>query len=102
MELPARGVEGTLFVFPAVVDQRSAILVDYIADEFFGGYLSQRRGLVHVADDLSAEKPPMVDVVLDGSFGQTGLGEVKEEGMKYSTSCRPMGEPALPTTSSPF
>ena len=80
VELPARGVERTLFVFPAVVDQRSAILVDYIADEFFGGYLSQRRGLVHVADDLSAEQPHVVDMVLDGSFGKPGLGEVNEKG----------------------
>ena len=80
MELPARGVEGTLLVFPAVVDQRSAVLVDYIADEFFGGFLSQRRGFVHVADDLSAEQPHIIDMVLDGSFGKPGLDEVNEEG----------------------
>jgi hypothetical protein len=35
--------------------------------------------LVHLADDLSAEKPHIVDMVLDGPLRQTRLGEVKEE-----------------------
>ena len=69
MELPAGGVEGALLVFPAVVDQRSAVLVDHIADELFRGDLSQGRVFVQVADDLSAENPQVVDVSLDGSFG---------------------------------
>ena len=80
VELPAGGVEGALFVFPAVVDQRSAVLVDHVGDELFRSYLSQRRVFVHVTDDLSAEQPHIVDVALDGSFRQAGLGEVKEEG----------------------
>ena len=37
---------------------------------------------MHVADDLSAEKPYIVDVVLDGPFRQVGLGEVNQEGHK--------------------
>ncbi len=40
-----------------------AVLVDYSADELFGVHLSQRRGFVHVADDLSAEQPHIVDMV---------------------------------------
>jgi hypothetical protein len=80
VKLAAGGVEGALLVFPAVVDQRAAVLMDYVADKLFRGALSQPRLFVHVADDLSAEKPHIVDVVLDGSFRQTGLGEVKEEG----------------------
>jgi len=64
------------------MDERSAIIVYHIADELFGGNLPQRRVFVHVADDLSAEHPHVVDVVLDGSFRQTGLGEVKEEGQE--------------------
>jgi hypothetical protein len=40
VELPARGVEGALLIFPGVMDQRPAVLVDYIADELFDGYLS--------------------------------------------------------------
>ena len=39
VELAAGGVEGALLVFPAVVDQRAAVLVDYITDELFGGNL---------------------------------------------------------------
>ena len=80
VELPAGGVEGLLLVFPAVVDKRAAILVDYVADELFSGYLSQRRIFVHVANDLSTEQPHIVDVILDGSFRQAGPDEVKEEG----------------------
>jgi transposase len=80
VELAAGRVEGTLLVFPSVVNERTAALIDYAADKSFRGELSQRGLFVDVADDLSAEKPHIVDVVLDGSFRQTGLGEVKEEG----------------------
>ena len=38
--LPAGGVEGALPVFPAVVDERAAVLVDHIADKLFRGDLS--------------------------------------------------------------
>jgi hypothetical protein len=62
------------------MDEGPAVLVDHGADKLFGGSFSQTRLFVHVTDDLSAEKPHIVDVVLDGSFRQTGLGEVKEEG----------------------
>jgi hypothetical protein len=80
VELAAGGVEGALLVFPAVVDERPAVLIDHVANKLFRGTLSQTRLVVHVADDLSAEKPHIVDVVLDGPFRKTGLGEVKEEG----------------------
>ena len=80
VELPACGVEGALLVFPSVMDQRSTILVDHIPDKLFRSDLSQRRLFVHVTDDLSAEQPHIVDVILDGSFLQVGPGEVKEEG----------------------
>jgi hypothetical protein len=80
VELAAGGVEGALLVFRAVVDQRPAVLIDHVANKLFRGALSQTRLFVHVADDLSAEKPHIVDVVLDGPFRQTGPGEVEEEG----------------------
>src|ERR1035438_6330085 len=80
VELPARGVEGALLVFPAVMDQWPAVLVDYSADELFGGHLSQRRVLVHVPDNLPAEQPHVVDMVLDGPFRQAGPGKVKKKG----------------------
>ena len=69
-----------LLVFPAVVDQWAAILVDRLAEELFDWDLSQRRIFVEVADDLSAESPQVVDVLWDGSFRQAGPGEVKQEG----------------------
>jgi hypothetical protein len=80
VELAAGGVEGALLVFPAVVNQRAAVLVDYIADELFRSNLPQMRVFVHVANDLSAKQPHIVDVVLDGSFRQAALDEMKEEG----------------------
>ena len=54
VELPAGGIEGALLVFPAIVYQGAAVLVDHIADHLFRGDLSQRRLFVQVADDLSA------------------------------------------------
>jgi hypothetical protein len=61
------------------VYQWAAILVNDIADQLFRGDLPQRRVFVQIADDLSAEHPHIVDVVLDGSFRQAGLNEMKHE-----------------------
>ena len=69
MELPASGVEGEWLVFLAVVDQRSAVGADDIADKMFRGDLAQRRVVIEVADDLSAENPQVVDVLLNGALG---------------------------------
>ena len=69
VELPASGIEGALLVFPAVMDQRSTVLVDDIADELFGGNLPQRGVFVEVANDLTAENPEVINVSLYGSFG---------------------------------
>jgi hypothetical protein len=82
VEFAAGGVKGSLLVFPSVVNQGAAVLVDCIANELFGGHLSQGRVLVQVADDLSAEQPHIIDVVLDGSFRQAGPGEVIKEGQE--------------------
>jgi hypothetical protein len=40
VELAAGGVEGALLVFPAVVDQRAAVLMDHVADKLFRRSLS--------------------------------------------------------------
>jgi hypothetical protein len=53
--------------------------MDHVADKLFRRALSQTRLFVDVADDLSAEKPHIVDVVLDGPFRHAGFCEVKEE-----------------------
>src|ERR1035441_1524299 len=55
----------------------------------------QVRLFVHVANDLSAEQPHTVHVVLDGSFRLAGLGEEKEEGHECTTSLRPGGRTLL-------
>ena len=55
VELAAGGVEGALLVFPAVVDQRAAVLMDHVADKLCRRSLSQSRLFVHVADNLPAE-----------------------------------------------
>ena len=39
VELAAGGIKRTLFVFPAVVDQRTAVLMDHAADKLFHGSL---------------------------------------------------------------
>jgi hypothetical protein len=49
VEFAASGVEGALLVFPAVVDQRAAVLVDYMPDELFRGNLPQR-GVFQIAN----------------------------------------------------
>ena len=92
IELPASRVEGALFVFPSIVNQRPAVLMDHIGDELFRSYLSQRRVFVHITDDFSAEQPHVVDVILYGSFRQTGLSEVKEEGHKTFDKPSPYGK----------
>ena len=97
VELAARGVEGALLVFPAVVDERAAVLVDHIADKLFGGNLPQARFFVHVANDLSAEQPHIVDVVLNGSFRQAGAGEVQEEGHEVCDESSARWEVLFPT-----
>ena len=70
VELPASGVEGSLFVFPAIVDQCSAVRVDHHGDQTFRSDLPQRRIFIQVSDDLSSENPEVVDVSLDGLFRQ--------------------------------
>ena len=76
MKLAAGGVEGALLVFPAVVDQWSAVFMDHVADKLGRGCLPQTRVFVQVANDLSAEEPNVVDVVLDDPFRETGRDEV--------------------------
>jgi len=71
VELAAGRVEGALLVFPSVVNERTAVLMDYVADKSFRGKPSQRGFFVDVADDLSAEKPQIVDMALDGLLRQS-------------------------------
>ena len=74
VEFAASGVEGSLLVFPAVVYQWAAVLVDHIADQLFRSDFSQRRVFVQVADDL------VLRIV--------GLGEAAEEGSESARGRR--------------
>ena len=71
VKLAAGGVEGALLVFTSVVNERTSVLMDCVADKSFRGELSQRRFFVDVADDLSAKKPQIVDMSLDGLLRQS-------------------------------
>ena len=79
VELPAGGVEGALLIFPAVVDQRATILVYHIADELFCRKLSQRRVIVHLPDDLSAQYPQVIDVFANGLTGKIRRHQMLQE-----------------------
>src|SRR5207244_577310 len=63
VEFAAGGIEGALLVFPAIVNEPTAVLVDHINDELFGGDIPQSRLLVPVANDLSAEQHHIVDAI---------------------------------------
>ena len=54
------------------MDQRSASVIDHIAEKRFHRDFSQRRRFVQVADDLSAKHPKVVYMPADGIPGETG------------------------------
>jgi hypothetical protein len=56
-----------------VVEQGSS-LRDRVEEQPFHGDLSQRRGLVEVSNDLSAQEPQVVNVLANGLLGQVGDG----------------------------
>lgn len=71
MESSASGVEAALRLFGAVVDRRSAILMDSIAEESVGCHFSPRRVVVQVPDDLPAQAPEIAYVLANGLGRQT-------------------------------
>ncbi len=73
-----------MFLRVAVMDQRSAVLADSLAEKPFYGSLPQRRSFVQVADDLSAQKPQVVHVFANGLRGKVGCGEMLKEWPKAS------------------
>jgi len=50
------------------------VLVDHIADKLFGRQPSSGEVFVHVANDLSAEQPHIVQRGFGWFFSQAGLG----------------------------
>jgi hypothetical protein len=72
MEFSAGRVEGLLPLLRAVVKQRSSVLVDAIYEQSLGIDSSQRRGLVQIPNDLSAEPPQIVHVPANRLARKTG------------------------------
>ena len=62
MEFAAGGVEGALVFFRAVVNERSAVVVNRVAEKLLSSLLSQRGVVVEIADDLSAQQPKIAHV----------------------------------------
>jgi hypothetical protein len=72
VEFAAGGIEETLLVFRAVMNERAAALVDLIAEQPVRGSLSERRVVVQVPDDFSAQPPKIVDMSAQGNVAKTG------------------------------
>jgi hypothetical protein len=68
VEFAAGDIEGALGLLRAVVDQR-AVLVDGVAEPLVSRPLSEGRVVVEVANDLSAQHPKIVHVLVNGLRG---------------------------------
>ena len=80
MEFAAGGVARALLLLRAVVKERATFLVDGMAQESVSGPLSERRVVVEMADDLSAQRPEIVHVPANGLRGKTRCCQVLDEG----------------------
>jgi len=76
VELAARGIEGSLLIFAAVIEQRFAVL-DHLAKNQLHGLLSQRRIAVKIADELPTQCPHVIDMSLDRLRRQVMLPGVR-------------------------
>ena len=67
VEFPASGIEGTLLVLLRFhgIDQRSTFVVDSLGENLPDAFPSQRRIFVQIANDLSSQRPQVVDVFLN-------------------------------------
>src|SRR5882757_8362730 len=63
-EFPASGIEGSLLIFAAIIEERAAVF-DHFEKVLFDRSLSQGLVVVQVADELPAQCPHIVDVHLD-------------------------------------
>ena len=64
MKLAASGIEGSLLIFAAVIEEGPAIL-NHLAENQLHWLLSQRRIAVEIADELPAQCPNVIDMLLD-------------------------------------
>ena len=61
-------------MFAAVIQQRSAIF-DHLRKDPVHGFLSQGRIVMKIADELSAQRPHIIDVSLNRFRGKVRCGE---------------------------
>jgi len=73
-----------------VIEQRAAVL-DKVREEPLHGQFSERRGLVEIADDHSAQHPQIIDVLLNGFGRQIEEARCSRNGRKQVTSFSPAG-----------
>ena len=79
MEFAAGGIEGVLLLFRAVVDEWAAVGMNRLAKKSLRSNLSQRRGVVQVADNFSTQYPEIVYVPTHGLRRKTGCGQMLDE-----------------------
>ena len=78
-EFSAGGIKRSLLIFPAVVQKGSAVF-DLLGKDLVHRPPSQRRVVVEIADELAAEHPHVVNVLLDGLGRQVRSCQVLQEG----------------------
>lgn len=90
VEIPTGGVERSLIVFTAVIQQRPAIL-NHPAENRIHGLLPQRRIVMEFADELAAKCPHVVDVFLDRFGDNPDVVRCSRNGRKKSSNRSPGG-----------
>jgi hypothetical protein len=70
VKLTAGGVEGTLLLLGAVVNERATVLVNHATEELVSSLRSQRRVVVQVPDDFSTQQPKIVHMAANGFRGK--------------------------------
>ena len=80
-EFPAGGVKRSLLIFASVIEKRPAVL-NHPAQDQIRGLLSQRRVVVEFPNELTTERPHVVDVFLNGLRRQVRRCQMFEERTK--------------------
>jgi hypothetical protein len=71
VELTAGGIQRALLLLRGVMNKRTTVFVDDIAEKEVRSHLSARRVVMQVTDDFSAEQPQIVHVPANGLRGKT-------------------------------
>src|SRR6266851_9458569 len=79
VEFPAGGLEGALLVLGITGMKQWPPILNRIDEQPFHRDLSQRRGVVEVPDEISAQEPQVIDMLTNGLLGQARHRQVFEE-----------------------